>query len=94
MQNERCFDTLISNGQSLTEEKLVNFILDAVGVEFEPMVVYIIRRMKSSIEKTSLAKVKSILQKYDQKLSKTSIFSLNFNGMNANLVKQTNSLNL
>lgn len=38
--------------------------------------------------------MKSILQKYEQRLSRTSTYSLVLNRINANLVKQTSSHNL
>lgn len=59
------FDALISSGQSLTEEDLVNFILDGLGVDFEPIVVFILARMDSQFEKLSLADLKLIHKKYE-----------------------------
>lgn len=61
------FDTLIVSSQILSEEELINFILNGLNPEFEPMVTHMIARMESSIEKLTLAEVKSILQKYEQR---------------------------
>lgn len=59
------FDTLVANGQSLSEKDLIHFILDGLSTKFEPMVVHIIARMESSTKKLNLPKIKFILQKYE-----------------------------
>lgn len=56
------------------------------------MVVFLIGKIESSIEKLSLAEVKSIFQKYEQRLTMNSRMSFEFNGrMCANCVKQNNN---
>lgn len=84
------FNTLVASGQTLTGEEWINYILDGIGVDFEPMIIYIIERIES--EELSLAEMKSILQKYEQRLYRTSGLALEFNRLNANLVKQTNNV--
>lgn len=83
------FDTLVASGQVLTEEDLVNFILDGLGSDFEPIVVYILARVDSQAENLTLADLKLILQKYEQRLGRTSSLSFDFNGGVANVAKQT-----
>lgn len=52
------FDTLVACGQQITKEKLITYVIDGIGLEFEPMIVIIITNMCSSIEKLSLAIIK------------------------------------
>lgn len=52
------YDTLLASGQQLTKEELLNFLLDGLGPEFEPIIAIIIINLASSIEKMSLADVK------------------------------------
>lgn len=52
------YDTLLASGQQLTKEKLINFLLDGLGPEFELIIAIIITNLASSIEKWSLADVK------------------------------------
>lgn len=55
---KKMYDTLLASGQQLTKEKLINFLLDGLGPEFELIIAIIITNLASSIEKMSLADVK------------------------------------
>lgn len=79
------FDALVSSGQSIVEEEMVNYIIKGLGPEFEPIVMHTMASIDGSVEKLSLQELKLILQKYESRLSKfPHDFSLSF----ANLANQ------
>lgn len=59
------FDALVSSGQSIVEEELVNYVIKGLRLEFEPIVMHIMAKMDGLVEKLSLQELKLILQNYE-----------------------------
>lgn len=60
------FDMLVASLQVITEEKLVNFIIDGLAT----VILHIMSKIDSWNEHISLTKTKFQLQKYDQRLTR------------------------
>lgn len=74
------FDALLPNGQSLIEDDLIKFVVDGLEPKYDPMVIQILSRMTSIIEKMNLTGAKFLLQRFEQRMN-------SFMNYNANLHK-------
>lgn len=55
------FDALMSSGQNISEDKLINYILDGLRPKFESVVMHIMARIDTLVEKLKLSDLKLIL---------------------------------
>lgn len=55
------FDALIASEQITTEEELINFIIDGLGLEFDPAIVHIMSKIDSPTGYISLIEAKFLL---------------------------------
>lgn len=65
-------DALTANGQKVTKNYLINYIIDG---KFDPIVVYITSELDSMTESISFTEVKFILQKYKQRLCRNAVYT-------------------
>lgn len=80
------YDTLVAYGQQITEEELISYVIDGLGLEYKPIVAIIMTKLCSYDEKLCLVDVKLSLQKYEQRLNKVSTFGFDYGSNTTNLV--------
>ncbi|XP_044477846.1 uncharacterized protein LOC123205096 [Mangifera indica] len=85
------FDALALSGQNIVEDDLINYILEGLGPEFEPILMHIMARINASTEKLSLRDLKLILQKYEGRLSR---FPCELSHSTTNLMTNKSSLSV
>lgn len=92
---EDVYDVLMANGQSISENELINFIIDGSGSGNDVVVAYITSKLDSPKEKISLIETRFVMQKYKQRLNqKTTICSFILSGGATYLATQTRPLAL
>lgn len=79
--------------QSISKRDLIVFIVDGIDVEYDPVTVHIYSKLHSSSNNITLIEVKFILQKFEQKLNRNSLLTLDLYGGFANLASQVHSNN-
>lgn len=85
-------DALIANEQSISEEELINFILDGLSFDYDPAVAYIMSELLTPSETISLTETRFFLQKYEQRRNRnTAISSFDMYGGAAHVTAQTRS---
>lgn len=68
------YHALLNSGQFITEKKLINFFIDSLGPEFDLVVVHLSSKLNSVYNDITLAKANSLLQKYEQWLSRNYVY--------------------
>lgn len=62
------YNTLVVYGQEITKEELINFVINGLGLEFEPIITIIVTNLVYQVRK--FVQQMLSLQKYEQRLSK------------------------
>lgn len=70
--------------QSISERDLIAFIVDGIDVEYDLVTVHMYSKLHSSGNNITLIEVKFILQKFEQKLNRNSLLTLDMYGGFAN----------
>lgn len=78
-------ETLGASGQTVLDEELLNHIIDGLGLEFNPAIVYISSKLDSLTETITLAESKFILQIYEQRIHKNACYSMNIQDSSNNV---------
>lgn len=71
-------DSLVTNAQAITKVELVNHVIDGLGYEFDLTIIHITSTIDFTTESITLANVKFVLQKYEQRLQKLSNYYYDF----------------
>lgn len=69
-------DALNASGQYITEAKLISFIVDGLGAESDSVIVHVYFKLDISDKCINLAKLKFILQKFEQLLNRNNLLTL------------------
>lgn len=80
----------MASGQSISEYELINFILVDLGAEYDATVMHILSRLDVDNESMTLAEAKFLLQKCEQRLSRSLGYSFDIQGCTTNLITGTN----
>lgn len=87
-------DVLNASGQAILEGKLIAFIIDGLGPEYDLVIVHVYSKLDSSTDAITLAEVKFILQKYEQHLNRNNLVNLEVYGGTANVASQVRPNNM
>lgn len=90
-------ESLSATGVVVTDEELLNYIIDGLESEFDVAVVNITTRLESKLDLISVQEVQIILQKFELRLEKANVmmnFVVNteFHGITANIANLSSDI--
>ncbi|XP_031271409.1 uncharacterized protein LOC116129821 [Pistacia vera] len=85
-------ESLSSSGQIVSDEEVLQYVLDGLGPEFDAVVVNLTSRIESKFDSITLQEAQFLLQKYELRLEKFNSpdfpnYSVNVASLNPNLTK-------
>lgn len=88
-------EILLSRGQNITDQEVINYILDGLDSQYDPIVASLATRLESKFETLTLQKAQFLVQKHELRLERAhqalnSGISLEFHGGAANSVNVVN----
>lgn len=81
-------DALNANGQAISERELIAYIVDGLGVEYDPIIVHVYSRLDGLNSSITLAELKFLLQKFKQRLNRNNCLNLDVYGSTTNYANQ------
>ncbi|XP_031248485.1 uncharacterized protein LOC116106280 [Pistacia vera] len=82
-------ESLSTSGQVISDEDLLQHILDGLGPEFDAVVVNLTSRVESTVDPVTLQEAQFLLQKYELRLDRFN--SVEFHGGSVNVASLENS---
>lgn len=82
-------DAINTNGQSISEGELIAFVVDGLCAEYDSVIVHVHSKLDSPDDNITLAEVKFILQKFEQRINKNNLLNLDVYGSTVNYASQT-----